>query len=136
TLTHQWTREIMKWKRQPMIGVYFRIADDEIVRFGRYGAVMRTLPASRAVGEIGNEADPRGFQIIVDRTIKAAEIKRIAPLRGVIGWRHWPGAHGRRPCGCPGCLARGEPGSRKIRARFEAEERQALAAYAARLGED
>src|SRR5262245_39233596 len=101
TLTHQWTREMMKWKRQPMIGVYFRIGDDETVRFGRYNAAMRTLPASCAVGEVRKEADPRGFELIIDRAIRAAEIVRITPLRGVLGWRHMPDAHGRRPCGCP-----------------------------------
>jgi len=122
TLTHQWTREILKWKRQPMIGVYFRIPDDEVVRFGRYGRVMRTLPAARVIGEIRKEADARGFQIIIDRTIAADEIARAAPLRGVIGWRHMPDAHGRKPCGCPGCVARGEPGGRKLRLRYHRGE--------------
>jgi hypothetical protein len=134
TLTHQWTREIMKWKRQPMIGVYFRIGDDEVVRFGHYGKIGRTLPAARAVGEMRKQADLRGFEIIVDRAIRANEIIRIAPLRGVLGWRHKPDAHGRAPCGCPGCMARGEPGGRKIRARYEAEEARANAEWKARYG--
>ena len=136
TLTHQWTREIMKWKRQPMIGVYFRIGDDEVVYFGRYGRVRRTLAAARAVGEMRKEDDLRGFEIIVDRAIKANEIIRIAPLRGVLGWRHKPDAHGKRPCGCPGCMARGEPGGRKLRARYEAEEARLNAEYEARRRED
>jgi hypothetical protein len=118
TLTHQWTREMLKWRRQPMIGVYFRIADDEIVRFGRYGEVMRKLPAAKAVGRIGKTPDPRGLQIVVDRVVRASEIVRIKPLRGVIGWRHKPDAHGKRPCGCPGCIGRGEPGGRSIRLRY------------------
>ncbi|MGD9965586.1 MAG: hypothetical protein AB7T59_03635 [Hyphomonadaceae bacterium] len=122
TLTHQWTREILKWKRQPMIGVYFRIPDYEVVRFGRYGHVMRTLPAARAVGEVRKAADPRGLQIIVERTVRAGDIVRIAPLRGVVGWRHMPDAHGRKPCGCPGCVARGEPGGRTLRLRYERGE--------------
>jgi hypothetical protein len=136
TLTHQWTREILKWKRQPMIGVYFRIPDDEVVQFGRYGEVGRTLPASRAAGEIRKQSDVRGFQIVVDRTIRPREIIRIEPLRGVTGWRHKPDAHGRRPCGCPACMARGEPDSRKIRARWEEAERRADAAWRARYGEE
>jgi hypothetical protein len=122
TLTHQWTREIMKWKRQPMIGVYFRIPDDEVVSFGRYGAVQRTLPAARAVGEIREESDPRGFQVIINRTIRPKDVTRITPLRGVLGWRHKPDAHGRKPCGCPGCVATGEPGGRKLRLRYERGE--------------
>jgi hypothetical protein len=122
TLTHQWTREILKWARQPMIGVYFRIPDDEVVRFGGYGKVMRALPAARAVGEIRKQADMRGFQVIVDRTISSHEIARITPLRGVVGWRHMPDAHGRKPCGCPACVARGEPGGRKLRLRSDRGE--------------
>ncbi len=122
TLTHQWTREIMKWKRQPMIGVYFRVRDDEVVRFGRYGHPQRTLPASKAVAEIRKEADPRGFQVIIDRVIRSSEIVRITPLRGVVGWRHKPDAHGKRPCGCPGCVGRGEPGGRALRLRYDRGE--------------
>jgi hypothetical protein len=122
TLTHQWTREILKWKRQPMIGVYFRVRDDEVVRFGRYGHVQRTLPASRAVAEIRKQADPRGFQIVIDRVIRSNEIVRITPLRGVVGWRHKPDAHGKKPCGCPGCVGRGEPGGKKLRLRYDRGE--------------
>jgi hypothetical protein len=136
TLTHQWTREIMKWERQPMVGVYFRIPDDEVVDFGRYGRVLRTLPVAKAIGEIRREPDARGFQVIIGRTIKPQEITRMSALRGVTGWRHQPDAHGRRPCGCPGCMARGEPGGRKIRLRYEAEERRAGAEYRARYGEE
>jgi hypothetical protein len=122
TLTHQWTREILKWKRQPMIGVYFRVPDDEVVRFGRYGAVMRTLPAARAVSEIRKAPDPRGFQIILDRSVKVSELVRITALRGVLGWRHKPDAHGKKPCGCPGCVSRGEPGGRALRLRYDRGE--------------
>lgn len=122
TLTHQWTREILKWKRQPMIRVYFRASDDEIVRFGRYNSEMRTLPLSRAIGEIRKESDPRGFQIILDRIVPPSEIVRISPLRGVIGWRHKPDAHGKKPCGCPGCIGRGEPGGRSLRLRYDRGE--------------
>ena len=119
TLTHQWTREILKWKRQPMIGVYFRIPDEAPVRFGRYGRPMQNAPACRAVGEIRQEPDTRGFQIIVERAVKGRDIARITPLRGVVGWRHFPDAHGRHPCACPACLARGEPGGRALRLRYE-----------------
>lgn len=122
TLTHQWTREILKWKRQPMIGVYFRISDEEAIRFGRYNQLMRHLPAARAVGEMCKERDLRGYQMIIDRRIASSEIVRINPLRGVVGWRHMPDAHGRKPCGCPGCVARGEPGGRALRQRYDRGE--------------
>ena len=122
TLTHQWTREIMKWRRQPLIGVYFRVPDEEPVAFGAINKPLRSLPAAAAVGEIRKAADPRGFEILLDRPIEAKEIHRIAPVRGVLGWRHSPSANGRRPCGCAACVARGEPGGRKLRARYERGE--------------
>ncbi|MBX3429104.1 MAG: hypothetical protein KF779_05960 [Hyphomonadaceae bacterium] len=122
TVTHQWTREIMKWRRQPMVGVYFRLRDDEDVEFGHYNKLIRRAPASVAAGEIGKAEDPRGWQIMVPRSILAKEIVRVAPVRGVTGWRHMPDAHNRKPCGCPACMARGEPGGRRIRLRYDRGE--------------
>jgi hypothetical protein len=120
TITHQWTREVMKWRRQPMIGVYFRVADDEEVAFGHFRSPLRRLPAAAAVGEIRKAKDQRGFEILLERKIPARDIIRIAPVRGVVGWRHSPEAHARKPCGCPACVLRGEPGGKKLRARYEA----------------
>jgi hypothetical protein len=95
--------------------------------------------AAQAVASIRAEADPRGFQIIIDRTVKPKDITRIAPVRGVIGWRHKPDAHGSKPCGCPACSPRGEPGGAKLRKDWERRERAyaeaANRAWAARSGE-
>ncbi|MBL8552381.1 MAG: hypothetical protein JNJ73_20495 [Hyphomonadaceae bacterium] len=120
----------MKWRRQPMIGVYFRIPDDEPVRFGHYFRGWVPMRAAQAVAAIRAEADPRGFQIILGRSIPPKDIARIAPVRGVIGWRHKPDAHGQKPCGCPACMARGEPGGVKIRRAWERAEREADEAWA------
>lgn len=122
TLTHQWTREILKWRRQPLVGVYFRVVDDEPVEVGRYGRPLRKLAAGKAVAEVLKAPDPRGLEIVLRRAIGPGEIIRIAPVRGVTGWRHMPDAHGRKPCGCPGCVARGEPGGRRLRERYERGE--------------
>lgn len=119
TLSHQWTREIMKWRRQPLVGVYFRVPNDESVEFAKFNAPARRLPAAAAVGEIRKADDPRGFEIMLNRPVEAKEIHRIAPIRGVVGWRHKPDANGQRPCGCPGCIARGEPGGRRLRERYD-----------------
>lgn len=119
TLTHQWTREILKWRRQPLVGVYFRVPDDEIIEFAHYQSALVQLPAAAAVGEVRILRDPRGFEFVLRRPVARKDITRIAPLRGVIGWRHMPDAHLRRPCGCPACVGRGEPGGRKLRARYE-----------------
>jgi hypothetical protein len=122
TLSHQWTREIAKWRRQPLIGVYFRIADDALVRFGHYFREHLEARASAAVAAIRAEADPRGFELVLLSLVKPSAITRTSPVRTVVGWRHMPDAHKRPLCGCPGCISRGEPGGRRIRERYERGE--------------
>ncbi len=121
TITHQWTREVMKWRRQPLVGVYFRVPDDEVIEFGHFngGRKLLKVPASIAAGAVRRAADARGFEIILRRPIERKEITRIASVRGVVGWRHTPDAHLRKLCGCPACVGRGEPGGRKLRERYE-----------------
>jgi hypothetical protein len=121
TLTHQWSREILKWRRQPLIGVYFRVPDDEVVVCCRFNEQNRRMAASEAVALVRAHQGMEGFEVIVERKILAREIRRIAPLRGVIGWRHYPQAHGRAPCACEFCQ-RGEPNSRRIMARARRDE--------------
>lgn len=114
TLTHQWTREIAKWRRQPLVGVYFRIPDDEIVscwRFGRWP--LKQMTAAKAIATIRAHEDMRGFEVIVERPVLAREIQRITPVRNVVGWRHYPEARGKAPCTCEICQ-RGQPNSRRI----------------------
>lgn len=122
TLTHQWTRELVKWKRQPMIGVYFRVQDEAQVRFGHYARDHIEFPAAAAAAAIRAEPDPRGFQIVLLSPIPRHALTRIAPVRAVTGWRHMPDAHKRRPCGCPACQVRGEPGGRALRLRYERDD--------------
>lgn len=122
TITHQWTREVMKWRREPLVGVYFRVADDELVEFGHFNDSLVSVPAAMAAGAVRRAADARGFEIILRRPIERREITRIAPVRGVVGWRHTPDAHLRRPCGCPACVRSGEPGGRKLRERYDRGE--------------
>jgi hypothetical protein len=124
TLTHQWTREMMKWRRARLIAVRFRLPDAEIVEFFHYRGAPVRMAAAEAVAAARAAEDPRGMQVIVQRRVRGGEITAIAPLRGVTGWRHFPDAHGRRPCGCPACCTRGEPASVKIRARWERDDRE------------
>ena len=72
TITHQWTREVLKWRRQPLIGVYFRIPDDEPVDFGHYTKGTRHLPASKAIAAIREAPDQRGFRSWCCRTSSRA----------------------------------------------------------------
>lgn len=122
TLTHQWTREILKWRRQPMIGVYFRVPDDEVVTCQLLNnARSRQVKASEAVAIVRAHEDMKGFEVIIERPIAAREIHRIAPLRGVTGWRHFPDSHGRKPCACEYCQ-KSQPNSRRIMARAKRDD--------------
>jgi hypothetical protein len=59
-----------------------------------------------------------GYEVIVPRRIDKKEIHRVKTLRQVTGWRYYPGAHGKRPCGCPFCQ-RGDYGARRLREKYE-----------------
>ena len=63
--------------------------------------------------------DAQGYEILIPRAIKPGEIHAVRPVPQIIGWRYFPGSHGKRPCGCPICQPRGEIRSRRIRDRYE-----------------
>ena len=117
-MTHQWTRELQKWSRQRMVGVYFRIADEAPVLFGPYNGGKQIVTAAEASARM-HASDALGHEVQLASPVAAKDIHAIRNLRGVIGWRHYPGANGVRPCGCPACVMRGEPGGRKLRAAYE-----------------
>jgi hypothetical protein len=119
--SHQWLRELKRSGQRTVDAIYFRVPDEEPVWFGHYGAGHVRMPAREAAGHAAGAASMEGFEILVPRRIEAGEILRVKALPQVVGWRYDPGAHGRRPCGCPACLARGEIRSRKIRDRYESE---------------
>lgn len=115
--SHQWLRELKSSGHRTIVGVYFRVLDEEPVWFGHFGYshVLRT--ASEAAGLVYAASDPLGFEVLVPRRIPPSEIVRSRELPQVIGWRYYPNAHGRPPCGCPSCLAPGQIKSRELRKR-------------------
>jgi hypothetical protein len=116
-LSHQWLRELKRRNGGPIAGVYFRILDTEQVWVGHYGQAHRWMDAAEAVA-IFMAADSReGWEVIVPRRIEAAEIHRVRRLPQVLGWRYWPSAHGRRPCGCEFCQ-RGLYGAKRLREQY------------------
>ncbi len=72
------------------------------------------MTAAQAVAMFLPDASLAGFEVIVPRKIVASEIHRIRKLPQVVGWRYYPGAHGKKPCGCPYCQ-RGQYGARRLR---------------------
>lgn len=148
-VSHQWLRELKRAGGGTIVGVYFRVPDDEVVEVGHYDSPHVTMTAAEAVAlllaaeqrdpaaaRIEDEklrrkrrrrreptlpTSPEGYQVIVPRRIERSEIIRIAALPQVVGWRYRPGAHGQPPCVCI-CCSRGTYGIRKLlRAVEEAE---------------
>jgi len=116
-ISHQWLRELKRFGTGPIVGVYFRIPDAQPVWMAHYRNSHKQMTAAEASGVLMHVKEPEGFEVIIPRKILATEIHRIRDLPQVIGWRYFPGSHGRRPCGCDYCQ-RSQFGAKKIRLAF------------------
>ncbi|MEU2253814.1 HEAT repeat domain-containing protein [Nocardia xishanensis] len=123
-LSHQWLRELRRGGQRLIIAVDFRVPDDEPVLVGHYRAAATEMPAAEAVSVILHAEAARGYEIVVPRSIAAAELHRLRHVRQVTGWRYHPNAHGRQPCACTACLGRGEFKAADLRRRFATEPPQ------------
>jgi hypothetical protein len=116
--THQWLRELRRWHDERIVAAHFRVADDEQVLVGRFGARherVRAVVASRRV-----RAAPDGMEIIVERSIPAREIAALRAMPQLVGWTESPDAANRRNCICRMCLPPGVPDRiRRLRAEWE-----------------
>lgn len=113
-VSHQWLRELKRSGQRTIVGVYFRIPDEQPVMIGHYNQNHQVLSASEAVGVIFNAEQSEGFEVIIPRKIEPAEIQKINSVPQVMGWRYYPGAKGKKPCGCPYCT-KGDINSKRIR---------------------
>ncbi|MCR5857077.1 hypothetical protein [Mesorhizobium sp. J428] len=118
--THQWVRELRRFHSGRLCGVYFRIGDDEVVLVGHYSNQPVEMSVAEAVALTSRDGEA-GSQIMVPRRIDSTEITRVSALPQIVGWRYFPQAKGREPCGCPSCQY-GMYGARKLRAAFEAKQ--------------
>lgn len=117
-VSHQWLRELKRSGQRTMVGVYFRTPDDQPVMMGHYNQNHQALTAVEAVGMIFHAEQPEGFEVIFPRKIEPTEITHIKSLPQLIGWRYYPEAKGRKPCGCPYCT-KGDIKSKRIRDEYE-----------------
>jgi hypothetical protein len=121
-VSHQWLRELKRGGgSRTLSAVHFRIPDDESVLMGHYNKEHVQLTAAQAAHAIMHAEDPLGMQIIVPRAIARKEVHAIRSVPQVVGWRYFPGAHARKPCGCPSCQWRGAIKSRRLREAYEAD---------------
>ena len=118
-VSHQWMRELRRSRGLSFVGVRFRIPDTERVWIGKFNGEHMDVTAAEAVGIARQHTDPLGLEVIIPRPIRAKEIESIYAPPKVTGWRYYPSAKGRKPCGCSYCQ-RGEPFSRKIRVAYDA----------------
>jgi hypothetical protein len=118
-ISHQWMRELKRDGRHSIVGVYFRVPDQEKVLVGHYNKCHIEMAANDAIGLIFNAEDAEGYEVSIPRKIDAKEIHDVRQLSKVVGWRYFPDSHGRQPCGCPACLSRGEIKSKRIRQAFK-----------------
>jgi hypothetical protein len=118
-VSHQWLRELKRRGVRALIGVYFRVPDRESVLVGHYRAPHTPMSAVKAAGLIMRAPDPRGYEVLIPRKIEAKEIQAVREVSQVVGWRYYPEAKGRKPCGCPAC-SRGEIKATRLRRAKEA----------------
>ena len=118
-ISHQWLRELKRNGQRTIVGVYFRIPDDQTVMVGHYNQAHVEMTANEAVGLVFSLENAEGYQVVIPRKIEPSEIHKIKTLPQVVGWRYYPEAKGRKPCGCPVCIRRGEIKSKRIRDAFE-----------------
>lgn len=121
-VSHQWLRELKRRNQGAIIGVYFRVPDDERVWVGHYNQGHRWMSAAEAVGEFAAAEDAQGWEVVIPRRIEADELHRVRRLPQVVGWRFFPAAKGKPPfCTCKFCI-RGEYGARRLRERLGAPD--------------
>jgi len=121
-ISHQWLRELKRRNQGSIVGVYFRIRDQEQVWIGHYRQGHHWMSAAEAVSEFVAAEDAQGWEVVIPRRIEANELQRVRQLPQVVGWRFSPEAKGKPPfCTCKFCI-RGEYGARRLRERLGAPD--------------
>ncbi len=124
--THQWLRELKRRGMRTISGVHFRHRSDAMVWVGRYDGDHRNVPLGHAVSLIMAEPDPRGWQVVIPKSIPANAIHAVRAVPQVVGWRYSPDSHDRGPwkCLCDSCNEglKGDIKSMALRRRLLAAE--------------
>jgi hypothetical protein len=121
-ISHQWLRELKRRGQGCLVGVYFKLLDEEQVWVGHYGQMHVEMSAAQAAAEFMKSESREGWEVIIPRRIEANEVHKIRVLPQVLGWRYYPSAKGKQPfCACKFCT-RGEINSAKLRRKLGADE--------------
>ena len=115
--THQWARELKRWRIKTPAAVYFRMPGVTPVLAGRYNEAHQEVSLATAIAAYLRLKQSAGYEIIFRDSIPRSRVIRIKALRRPVGWRFHPGAKGERP---PSPYwTRGQYGAAKVRARLE-----------------
>jgi len=114
-ISHQWLRELKRGGQRTIVGIHFRVSDEELVWVGHYSQPHQQVSVAEAIHIIMTAADPQGYEMIIPRSIDAKEICKIQHISQIAGWRYSPGVRARLWCDCPVCVSRGEINSSKKR---------------------
>ncbi|QJE98783.1 hypothetical protein [Luteolibacter luteus] len=112
--SHQWLRELKRRGVRTFSAVQFRVGDDTPVSVGRYNEEHLETTAAEAVRIFMDHQTGAGLEVIFSTSIPASAIMRTYTPDQVTGWRYFPEAHGKEPCGCSYCQ-RGEIRSQRLR---------------------
>jgi hypothetical protein len=116
--SYQWLRELKWCGARTIVAIVFKIDDDEPVFVRHFGQEPRAMSAAEAYGFILRLDNPLGYELMIPRRIRPAEIQRVWKPPQHIGWRLNP----KRPslfCPCPRCVPRGRPKSKRRRLRAQ-----------------
>lgn len=128
TVSHQWLRELKRGGARTLAAVEFRIGDDEVVFARHYSEIPRKMSAAAAVGVILSHPEPLGYEVMIPRRIRPAEIVAVRRVAQKLGWRRIPGTQQALICTCPVCVPPGTVKSARRRAQFEVlQDRRAIA---------
>lgn len=159
-VSHQWLRELKRLGGGTIVGVYFRIPDDEVVEVGHFDSAHVAMTAAEAAALLlaaeGRDpvaervrdrewmavragrrlpSSPEGYEVIIPRRIEPSEIVRFRALPQVVGWRYFPRANGEPPCACLCCVS-GQYGIRRLLRRVEEAEAGGRPTRAVVIGRD
>lgn len=84
-VTHQWVRDMKQWRPGRIVGIYFRIPDDELVHVGNYRGPHEAMSAAQAAAHLMAQTSMSGVEVIIPRRIEAKEILRIRNLPQLVG---------------------------------------------------
>ncbi len=115
-MSHQWVREMKRWAEGKNIsGIYFRIKNKEDVWCGHYNKEHVKISAGEAVKLAMENKTGEGWEVILPGKVELKDIIKYKKLPQTVGWRYFPGSHGRKLCLCPACIKEGSYKSIKIR---------------------